>query len=341
MALMDRLTDALNATPSDNSRRIETLQEVLAASGGGTDEEVQAALTKTIADREQKAATFASAGQTEMAKAERFEIDALRGFLKLSTPETPTPAPKAPKTAPPRATASPTAPATRTQPMVSKTQVIIAVVAAVVVVAALVVYKFVLAGPGDDTTLATNNGAVPMTVFKDDRTLGNPKAPITMIEYAAPTCPHCAHFAMNVMPQIKQNYIDTGKVFYIFRVFPLSPADGAIEAIARRCLPADKYFHFIDVMFRNQSKWDPDGYQIPDVHAAILQMSRSQGIDDAQADQCMTNKEEQDRINQVALDGQTKYNIDSTPTFIINGEVVHVAEWAELKAKFDSLLSKH
>jgi protein-disulfide isomerase len=146
-----------------------------------------------------------------------------------------------------------------------------------------------------------------------------------------------------VMPQIKENYIDTGKVYYVLRVFPLSPADGAIEAIARRCLPADKYFHFIDLMFRNQSKWDPDGYQIPDVHAAILQMARLQGIDETQADQCMTNKDEQDRINQVALDGETKYNIQGTPTFIINGTILQApeADWPSLKAKFDSLLSKH
>ncbi|MDE2182962.1 MAG: GatB/YqeY domain-containing protein [Alphaproteobacteria bacterium] len=338
MALKDRLTDALNATPSDNTRRIETIQEVLAASGGGTDVEVQAALTKMIADREQKAATFSAAGQSEMAKTERFEIDALRGFLRYATPE----APAAKAARPPKAAAVGAAAKAPAGPVVSRTQIIIAAVAAVIVVAALLVYKFVLVPPSDENMLANGTGAVPMTIYKDDRTLGNPKAPITMIEYAAPTCPHCAHFSMTVMPLIKQNYIDTGKVYYVFRVFPLNPADGAVEAIAR-CLPADKYFHFIDLMFRNQSKWDPDGYQIADVHAAIVQMARTQGMDQAQVDQCITNKDEQDRINQIALDGETKYNIQGTPTFVINGTIVQVeeADWPQLKARFDSLLSKH
>jgi len=160
-----------------------------------------------------------------------------------------------------------------------------------------------------------------ITLRADDRTMGNPKAKVTFLEYAAPTCPHCAHFAETVMPQIKQNYIDTGKVFYIFRTYPLSATDGAVEAIAR-CLPADKYFQFIDLMFRNQSKWDPDGNQIADVHAALVQMARIASLSPERVDQCISNKDEQDRINTVALDGSRKYNIDHTPTFVVNGEVV-------------------
>ncbi|HUN68135.1 MAG TPA: thioredoxin domain-containing protein, partial [Burkholderiales bacterium] len=177
---------------------------------------------------------------------------------------------------------------------------------------------------------------------KDDRTLGNANAPIKMLEYAAPTCPHCAHFAMTVMPLIKQQYIDTGKVFYIFRTFPLSAADGAVEAIARVCLPADKYFEFLDLMFRNQPKWDPDGYQVPDVGAAIKQMARVKGVSPEQADRCMTDKNEQERINQVAQDAVNRYNIQGTPTFVINGTVVQAGEasWPELKKRLDTMLSK-
>lgn len=333
MALKDRLTDALNATPSDNPRRLETLRQVLAASGGGSDAEIQAALTKLIADREQKAASFSAAGQTDAAKAERYEIDALRGFLRL-TETVPT------GVKPKPAAVAPTA--TPTKPLVSRTQVIIAGVAVVLLVAALLVYKFGISSSQNEDQLLATGSTTTVTLHKDDRIMGNPKAPITMLEYAAPTCPHCAHFAMDVMPQIKKAYIDTGKVFYIFRVFPLSPSDGAVEAIAR-CLPADKYFPFIDLMFRNQSKWDPDGYQIPDVHAAIVQMARIVGMTPDRVDQCINNKAEQDRINQVALDGETKYNIQGTPTFIINGTVVQAgeADWPQLKARFDSLLSKH
>ena len=97
-----------------------------------------------------------------------------------------------------------------------------------------------------------------------------------MLEYAAPACPHCARFDETVFPLLKKNYIDTGKVFYIFRVFPIMPADGAAEAIAR-CLPADKYFRFIDLLFRNQKIWDPE-YGVTDVRGGLVQMARIAGM---------------------------------------------------------------
>ena len=106
-------------------------------------------------------------------------------------------------------------------------------------------------------TAAAKN--VGFTVLPSDRTMGNPKAPVTVIEYGAPTCPICAHFDANEFPQLKKKYIDTGKVFYVFRVFPLRPMDGDVEKMAR-CLPEDKYFAFIDLLFRNQPKWDAAEY---------------------------------------------------------------------------------
>jgi protein-disulfide isomerase len=333
MALKDRLNDALNST--DNIRRRETLQGVLAAAGAGSDAEIQVAIAKIIGEHEQKAASYNLAGQTDLAKAERDEIDILRVFLRASAGE-PTAAPKA-KAKPVPGSSGKATPG----PLISRTQMVIVGVAAVVL--AVIAYLLLRpAGSGEGDVLATDTTKATITVLADDRTMGNSKAPITMLEYAAPTCPHCAHFAMDVMPLIKKNYIDTGKVFYIFRTFPLSATDGAVEAIARRCLPADKYFGFIDLMFRNQSKWDPDGYQVPDVHAAIVQMARVYGISADRVDECITNKDEQQRINQVAQDGETKYNIQGTPTFVINGTVVQAGEddWPDMKARLDSLLSK-
>jgi protein-disulfide isomerase len=335
MALKDRLNDALNETPPENTSRLETLRAVLSGSGNCSDGEIQEALVRLISEREQKAASFSAAGQTELAKVERAEIDALRGFLRLAGPPEAAVPPKKPKAAPAAAT-----PAAAAAPLFSRTQMIIGGVAAV----ALAVIMFLLlrpSGEGEDVLLA-NGGTSKIIVLKDDRTMGDPKAPITFVEYAAPTCPHCANFAMNVMPRIKKEYIDTGKVFYIFRNFPLSAADGAVEGIARVCLPADKYFEFLDLMFRNQPKWDPDGYVIPDVGAAIKQMARVKGISPEQADRCMTDKNEQERINQVAQDAVNRYNIQGTPTFVINGAVVQATEgtWPLLKQRFDSLLPK-
>jgi protein-disulfide isomerase len=204
-----------------------------------------------------------------------------------------------------------------------------------------ILYFFVFnPGSGSEITLA-NGQNTAIQLYKDDRTLGSLNAPVKMLEYAAPSCPHCAHFDETVFPLIKQKYIDTGKVFYIFRTFPLNPSDGAAEAIAR-CLPADKYFWFLDLLFRNQKTWDPE-YEITDVRGGLIQVARIAGMSAEKVDQCIAGKDEQDRINQVAQDGEQKYNITGTPTFIINGEIVQAedATWPALQAKFDSLLSKH
>ena len=183
-----------------------------------------------------------------------------------------------------------------------------------------IVSYFVFSTPSGDDTLASGGTKYNIVLSPDDRTQGNPKAPIHVVEYAAPTCPHCAYFDMHIFPILKKNYIDTGKVFYVFRVLPLSQVDVAVEAMAR-CLPADNYFQFIDLMYRNQPKWDPDGYQIPDVHAALVDMGRIAGMSATQVDTCIANEGAQKRATDVGQEAQTKYGINGTPTFIINGEI--------------------
>ena len=149
---------------------------------------------------------------------------------------------------------------------------------------------------------------------------GKPNAKVTVIEYASLTCPHCAHFAQEDYPKLKKDYIDTGKIYYVFRVFPLSQVDVAAEAIAR-CLPADNYFQFIDLLFRNQSKWDPDGYQIPDVHGALVDMGKIAGMSADQVDACINNADANKRATDVGQEAETKYGIQGTPSFIVNGEL--------------------
>ena len=155
---------------------------------------------------------------------------------------------------------------------------------------------------------------------KSDHTWGNPKAPVTMIEYAAPTCPVCAHFNNDMFPDVKRQYIDTGKVYYVFRVFPLQAADVAVEAIAR-CMPKSSYFSFIDMLYHNQPRWDPDGYQIADVHGALLEMANVAGMPAEKADSCMQDSEAAKRIEQVGTDAETRYGVSGTPTFLVNGQL--------------------
>ncbi|HEY1961550.1 MAG TPA: thioredoxin domain-containing protein [Rhizomicrobium sp.] len=213
-------------------------------------------------------------------------------------------------------------------------------VVGIAVIALLVGAWFVFYGGGGSSSESESADRANVTVSQSDRTLGNKNAPITMVEYAAPSCPHCSHFNEAMFPQLKANYIDTGKVYYIFRVFPLSSVDVAVEAMAR-CLPANNYFQFIDLMFRNQPKWDPDGYQIPDVHGALVEMGRIAGMSAEQVDRCIGNQAEQQRITKVGEDAQTRYSVNGTPTFITNGQIHSTfANYQELKDYLDAQLKK-
>jgi protein-disulfide isomerase len=163
-------------------------------------------------------------------------------------------------------------------------------------------------------------GSAGYQIVPTDRVLGNRNSKVVLIEYGAPSCPVCANFNAQAFPQIRAKYIDTGKVFYVFRMFPLRSDDGMAEKIAR-CLPEDKYLTFIDLLFKNQPKWDVEfGIQSPEgVHAGLVQVGRIAGMSAEQVDQCMANKAEDDRINKVASDGEARYGINATPTFILNG----------------------
>ena len=192
-----------------------------------------------------------------------------------------------------------------------------------------VVVLIALAGIGytfmNESGTATAGGGKGYEIGPSDRVLGNPKAKVVLIEYGAPSCPVCANFNVQAFPRLKANYMDTGKIFYVFRVFPLRPDDGSAEKIAR-CLPEDKYFAFIDLLFKNQAKWDVEfSFQNPvlakpeGVHDGLVLLGRIAGMSREQVDQCMVNKAEDDRINKSASDGEARYSITGTPTFILNG----------------------
>jgi len=169
---------------------------------------------------------------------------------------------------------------------------------------------------GSGSTVADAKG---YELVPSDRTLGNRNSKVVLIEYAAPSCPVCAAFNAQSFPRLKAQYIDTGKIFYVFRIFPLRSDDGLAEKIAR-CLPEDKYFTFIDLLFKNQPKWDVEfGVTPQGVHDGLVLLGRIAGMSQEQVDQCMENKAEDDRINKVSSEGESRYSITGTPTFILNG----------------------
>jgi protein-disulfide isomerase len=194
-------------------------------------------------------------------------------------------------------------------------------------------------GGSSDSAAAAAQARDPIT--EHDMTMGNPKAKVVFIEYAAPMCPHCAHFNNDIMPEIKKTYIDTGKVFYVFRVYPIGAPDGVAEKLAR-CMPRAKYFPFMDQLFHNQQQWDPE-YGMQDVRGALLQQARIAGMSEEQFNSCTADTKEEAVINQVASDGQARYNIGGTPTIVVNGVNVSpgmVPTLEQMRGFLDAALAK-
>ena len=171
-----------------------------------------------------------------------------------------------------------------------------------------------------------------------DHTVGDPKAKVTVIEYASPTCPVCAYFMINLYPKLKSDYIDTGKVFYVYRTFLRGPDDGVAEKLAR-CMPKDKYMSFNDALFRNQKRWDYEfGIPSPDgVHVALVQLAGEAGMSPADAERCIASTADENAISKVGEDGVAKYAVGVTPTFVVNGRAEGGFE--HLFARIDAALS--
>jgi protein-disulfide isomerase len=149
-----------------------------------------------------------------------------------------------------------------------------------------------------------------------EQTMGDPDAPVTIIEYASLTCPHCAQFHNEVLPDLKERYIETGRVQLIYRDFPLDERALMAAALAH-CAGPDRYFGFLDVLFETQSGWA----RADDGVGALKKLGKLGGMSDEQMDQCLADEQLANGILQTRLDGQNEHQVSSTPTLVINGEV--------------------
>ncbi len=145
---------------------------------------------------------------------------------------------------------------------------------------------------------------------------GQADAPVTMIEYASMTCSHCANFDSQVYPALKSKYIDTGKVRYIMREFPLDPLAKAGFMLAR-CAGDDKYFAMIDVLFKMQAQWA----FVKDPVPALLSIAKQAGFTEQKFNECLSNQKLFDDIDAVRQHAAEKLGVNSTPTFFINGQI--------------------
>ena len=159
-------------------------------------------------------------------------------------------------------------------------------------------------------------GSVPVTA--GERMLGSAGAPVTIVEYASFTCPHCAQFHADILPELKRAYIDAGKARLVFRDFPLDRSAFAASVVAR-CASAGRYYGVVDLLFREQPRWAG----ARDAMAALRRLAPLAGISKKKLDACLKDEKLQNAILQQRLTATKKFNVTSTPTLIVNGAKYH------------------
>jgi len=169
-----------------------------------------------------------------------------------------------------------------------------------------------------------------------DMALGPADAKVTITEYASMTCPHCAAFNEQVFPKIKAEYIDTGKVRYIFREFPLD-IKAAAGSMLSRCIAngdANKYFAVTDLLFKSQSDW-----VMKNTTESLTRIGKQAGLSQQQVEDCLKDQALLDKIAADQKYASEVLKVDSTPTFFINGEKIKgEASLEEFEKRINPLL---
>jgi protein-disulfide isomerase len=213
----------------------------------------------------------------------------------------------------------------------------------VLAVAGVGIYQWQAAPPKAPAPTASTESAASAeeiarakAISADDFTIGKADAPVTVIEYASLTCPHCANFHVNVLPRLKTEYIDTGKVRMAFRDFPLDQAALAAAMVAR-CAGRERHYGITSLFFARQQQW-------AGANESIGAMARLTGLagmsaDDVQA--CLKKEDVEKAVLDQRLLSEKVFAINATPSFIING-TLHSGgmTFEEFKAVIDPLLTK-
>lgn len=193
--------------------------------------------------------------------------------------------------------------------------------------------------PAWSQSLPDSQGTVDMAALLADNPLedvfeGDENAPVTIVEYASMTCPHCANFHINTLPAIKEKYIETGKARIIMREFPFDPRSAAAFMLAR-CAPNDAYFPMVDVLFKQMNSWA----RAENARAPLENIAKLAGFTQESFEACLTDQQLLNDVNSVRERGQTEFGVNATPTFFIDGKKYSGALTVEqMSAIIDSLL---
>jgi protein-disulfide isomerase len=184
--------------------------------------------------------------------------------------------------------------------------------------------------------IAQSGPDVAKPVSLPDMALGPANAPVTITEFASMTCPHCAAFNETVFPKIKSEYIDTGKIRYVFREFPLDIKAAAGSMLAR-CIAKDdagKYFAVIDMLFKQQNDW-----VLKNTTETLIRIGKQAGLSQQVIEECLKDQALLDKIAADQKYASEVLKVDSTPTFFINGDKIKgETSFAEFDKRIKSLL---
>ncbi|PWB57261.1 MAG: disulfide bond formation protein DsbA [Bradyrhizobiaceae bacterium] len=166
-----------------------------------------------------------------------------------------------------------------------------------------------------------------------EQVLGKADAPVTIIEYASMTCGHCASFHKTTYPELKKRYIDTGKVRFIFREFPLDPLAAGAFMLAR-CAGEGKYFPMVEMLFDHQDQW-----AVRQPLPPLLALAKQAGFTEQSFNSCLQDDKLLKQVEAVRDRGAKEFGVNSTPTFFINGKIEKGAlTIQQLESKIEPLL---
>ena len=165
--------------------------------------------------------------------------------------------------------------------------------------------------------------------------LGNKDAKIVVIEYASMTCIHCANFHKEVYPKIKENYIDTNKIKFIFRDFPLDK-QALFGSVLAKCAPKEKYFDFVKLILNTQKKWIASDNTFQD---KLKNIGKLAGLNENKINTCFKDEQIVDNILKSRSDAEKKYNITSTPSLIINEKKYSAMSYESFEKIIENLIN--
>ena len=189
---------------------------------------------------------------------------------------------------------------------------------------------------------ASAQGAAPAELMTPpvlgDMSVGNPNASVTVIEYSSLWCSHCGHFHRTIYPQLKKRYINTGKINFVFREFPLNER-GAVGSMLARCAARDggrdRFFAVVDMLFAKQDVWA----YVKDPAPPLRTLAKQVGFTQQAFDACIGDQKLLDALDAEQTRAGSKFGVDATPTFFVNGQKLQgVDSIRDLARAIDPLL---